>query len=314
MGKRRRTSFVVEMKYWLLMAYIRHYRQKQVSAMIRVRNEEEFLYPSIKSIADCVDEIVIVDNLSTDGTPAIIEALRREHPDRVVCYQYPHEIRKVGRENWELASSPSARSSPHLSANYYNWCLRRCTKPFVLKWDGDMIAMEAFYRALEEWRQADKPIMVFNGANVHPDLQHLIAARSSDREKLLASLSVPGLPRWVTSLTYDHPEARVFPRFLAKYESTMRWTQRLATPYRDQFGSRCCHQVQEVCYLHLKFCKRDPYSGYSSDLKEVIASNVTVGPSLSPEYREQLRRWQLDRPLAEVRMVQESDFRHNSRR
>lgn len=285
---------VTELQYRLLMAYIRRYKQKRVSAMVRVKNEEEFLYPSIKSIAACVDEIVLVDNLSTDRTSLIIEALRREHPHKVVCHQYPYEIRKVGRESWELASSPEARSSPHLSANYYNWCLRRCTKPFILKWDGDMIAMEAFHKSIEEWRLSDKPIMMFNGANVHPDLQHLIAAKSSDREKLMASLSVPGLPIWVTSLTYDAPEARLFPKVFAKYESTMGWTQRLSTPYRDHFRSRCCHQAQDVCYLHMKFCKRDPYAGYSSDLKEVIASNVTIGPPLSPECRELLRRWQLN--------------------
>jgi hypothetical protein len=290
-------SPVLEVKYWLLMAWVGRYGRKQVSAMVRVRNEEEFLYPSVQSIVDHVDEVVIVDNLSTDRTPLIIEALRREHPDRVVYYQYPYEIRKVGRENWELASSPEGRSSPHLSAKYYNWCLRRCTKPFVLKWDGDMIATEAFYRALEEWRLSYKPIMVFHGANVHPDMEHLVAAKVSDREKLLASLAVPGLPRWVTSLTYDSSEPRLFPRFLAKYDSSLGWTQRLSSPFRDQFGLRCCYQAEDVCYLHLKFCKRDPYSGYSSDLKEVISSNVTVGRSLGPEERELLRGWQVDRHL-----------------
>jgi hypothetical protein len=273
--------------------------------MVRVRNEEEFLYPSVKSVADYVDEIVIVDNLSTDDTASIIEALCLEYPQKVICYSYPYTVRRVGRENWELASSPEGRSSPHLSANYYNWCLRKCTKPFILKWDGDMIAMEHFYKALGEWRRSEKPIMVFNGANVHPDLQHLIGARSSDRETLLASLSVPGLPRWVTSLTHDYPEPRLFPRFLAKYDSSLGWTQRLSSPFRDQFGLRCCYQAEDVCYLHLKFCKRDPYSGYSSDLKEVISSNVTVGRSLGPEEWELLRGWQVDRHLDPRRLLRD---------
>jgi len=285
----------LEVKYWLLMAYIRRFSQKQVSAMVRVRDEQEFLYPSVKSIADYVDEIVLVDNLSADRTPSILESLRLEHPHKVVCYQYPYEIRKVGRENWELASSPEARSSPHLSANYYNWCLRKCTKPYILKWDGDMIATDTFYRSIEEWRASNKPVMVFNGANVHPDLQHLIAAKSSDRGKLLASLTVPGLPAWVTSMTYDYPEPRLFPRFLAKYESSLWWTQRLSSPFlHGKLKSRCCYHVQAVCFLHLKFCKRDPCSGYSSDLKEVISSNITVGPPLSPEWRQLLRRWQVE--------------------
>lgn len=290
---RRGKALLVELKYRFLMACLGIRGRREISAMVRVRNEEEFLSPSVRSIADHVSEIVLVDNLSTDRTPSIIESLRQEYPHKVTCYRYPHEIRRVGRESWELASSPEGRTSPYLSANFYNWCLRRCTKPFVLKWDGDMIATEALYRSIDQWRGSDTPVMIFNGANVHPDLQHLITAKSSDREKLLASLSVPGLPVWVTSLSYDHPEPRLFPRFLATYDSRHGWTQRLSSPYRDQFGSRCCLHVRDTCYLHMKFCKRDPYSGYSPDLREVISSNVTVGPRLSRENLEVLRRWQV---------------------
>ena len=292
MAKEPKPSFLREIKHGFLMAVIGRYRQKQISAMVRVKNEEEFLYASIKSISDCVDEIVLVDNLSTDRTPSIMRALREEYPAKVVCHQYPYEIRKVGKETWDLAADPRARSLPHLSSNFYNWCLRLCTKPFILKWDGDMIALDLFRCSLKEWRRSAKPIMIFNGANIHPDFRHLVAAKTTDRQALLASLSVPGLPRWATSLTYDYPETRLFPKFLAKYESAMGWTQRLSTPYQE-FGSRCCKRVADVCYLHLKFCKRDPYAGYSPDLKRVIASNVIVGPPLTPEQLTVLQRWQL---------------------
>jgi hypothetical protein len=290
--KNAKATFLQSIKFRLLMAAVARHRPKRISAMVRVKNEEEFLYASIKSISDCVDEIVLVDNMSTDRTPSIIETLRKEEPSKVVCHHYPHEIGKVGKQNWDLATGPRARSQPRLSANYYNWCLSRCSKPFVLKWDGDMIALDSFRTALMEWRQSRKPIMIFKGANVHPDFRHLIAAKSSDREALLASLSVPGLPRWATSLTYDYPETRLFPKFLAKYESSMGWTQRLWTPYQD-LGPRACKRIADPCYLHLKFCKRDPFAGYSPDLKQVIAENVTVGPPLSPEQLTALERWQL---------------------
>src|SRR5262245_30331261 len=113
-------SAVRRLQCQLLVAWLGRYGQKQVSAMVRVRNEEEFLYASVKSIVDCVDEIVIVDNLSTDRTPLIIGALRGEHPDKVVSYRYPYDIRRVGRENWEMTLRPNGRLSPHLLGNYYN--------------------------------------------------------------------------------------------------------------------------------------------------------------------------------------------------
>lgn len=281
-----------EIKYLVLMLAITRHRTKRISAMVRVKNEEEFLYASVKSIIDCVDEVVLVDNMSIDRTPSIITRLREEYPAKVTCHQYPHVIGKVGKESWDLAADPRARSLPQLSANYYNWCLRRCSKPFILKWDGDMIALDSFRTALNDWRCSKKPIMIFKGVNVHPDFRNLISAKIRDRNALLASLSVPGLPRWATSLTYDYPEPRLFPRFLAKYESSMGWTQRLRTPYQI-FGSRSCKRVIRPCYLHLKFCKREAYDGYSPDLKQVIAANVVTGPPLKPEHLAVLQRWKL---------------------
>ena len=124
--------------------------------------------------------------------------------------------------NW--LQDPELLSPYIFQPNYYNRCLSFCSKPFILKWDGDMIAMELLRSSLEEWRRSDKPIMIFNGVNVYPDFRHTVAAKSSDRERLLASLSVPALPRWVTSLSHDYAETGLFPKFLAKYESTMGWT------------------------------------------------------------------------------------------
>ena len=39
---------------------------KKISAVMRVKNEAEFLERSINSVIDLVDELVIVDNCSTD--------------------------------------------------------------------------------------------------------------------------------------------------------------------------------------------------------------------------------------------------------
>ena len=127
---------------------VRLQAREDISAMVRVRNEEEFLFAAVSSIVDLVNEIVIVDNLSSDGTPGVIAALQRKFPTRVSTHSYPFEVRKVGREHWELASQRTRRPSPHLSSTYYNWALRRCRHPFILKWDGDMIACPAFEASL----------------------------------------------------------------------------------------------------------------------------------------------------------------------
>jgi glycosyltransferase involved in cell wall biosynthesis len=265
---------------------------KRVSAMIRVKNEEEFLWPAALSIVDSVDEIVIVDNGSTDGTPAIVEALQRAYPTKVRRFHYPHEIARVGAETAALLSGAPPRDGLRLSGAFYNWCLRRCAQPFVLKWDGDMIATPGFHRALAEWKRSPHLVLMMRGANVYPDREHFAAARSSDREALAANLTHPGMPGWVRFLSHDYLEPRLFPRLLARYDHVSGWTQSLTSPFLHRKLRRwSCRTVAGISHLHLKFCKRDPYSNYSDDLRRVIVGNLTAGPVLDREAREVLHRW-----------------------
>jgi len=294
-GRRLARRVLSELKAWVVLGSLAWSGQKQISAMIRVKDEEEFLYPAVKSIADYVEEIVLIDNGSVDRTPSVMESLRREYPHKVACYQYNHEVRRQGWESWELAVSSEGCSSPHLLAHYYNWCLRKCTKPYVLKWDGDMIATEAFSKSMGDWRKSHKVFMTFKGVNVHPDRQHLMTSKSTGRKELVSSLRLPVIPSWVTSLAYTYPEPHVFPKFGTKFDMGNKFCERLCTPVSNGFlVSRRCHKVEDVCFLHVKFCKRKPYSGYSSELAEVISSNVAIGQPLCPEWLDLLRYWQVE--------------------
>jgi len=266
--------------------------RREISAMIRVRNEEEYLEASVRSVAEHVDEIVIVDNRSEDRTPEIIGRLRNELRNAIAVYEYPHRILRVGRETWEKAGEPGSEGAPSLSSSYYNWCLEKCTRPFVLKWDGDMIALPALGGMLDEWRSSGKNVLVFHGANVHPNGENLVMARSADREKLLSRLSVPALPKWATSLTYDYPEPRLFPRESTRYTNRIRWTQELFVPaYNGEPEERSVLLSEKPGYLHMKFCKMDPMSNYTEDLGAVIAGNVTVGPPMKAEWKSTLEGW-----------------------
>jgi hypothetical protein len=289
---RRKASRAWMTKYHLVYRPLAMALPRRISAMIRVKNEAEYLTPSVDSIAPLVDEIILVDNLSTDDSPRLIGALVQHYPGKAVAFRYEHEVRRVGAESRLLAERAGEGGSPCLSANYYNWCLRRCSGPFVLKWDGDMIATDAFATALQTWRRSRKPVLVFHGANVHPGMQHLLAARITDKAVLNAALASPGIPDWAASLESDYPEPRLFPRFFARYEMSMGWTQTLASPWLGPaVRQRCALIYPEPCYLHMKFCKREPLANYSDDLAAVIAGNMIRGRELRPEWRAVLRRW-----------------------
>ena len=268
---------------------------RRISAMMRIRDEEEFLDASVRSIIDLVDEVVLVDNLSTDRTPEIIDALRRAYPGKVVTYSYPHAIRSRGREHWELASSADGLRSPHLTSTYYNWCLARCTHPYVLKWDGDMIATDELAGAIDAWRGAGAAVLTLVGANVHADRAHVVGARSADRATIARALTVPVAPSWVSSMTYTYAHPHLFPRFGARFEAGDRrawWTETFASPFlHPRVEGRLVLPFTEPTFLHLKFCKRDPYAGYSDDFAGMIDANMEVGPPLTPEWRALMRRW-----------------------
>ena len=64
-------------------------RPKGVSVIIRVKNEEDWLETSIRSLIGFADEIIVGDNGSTDKTPETLENLRREYPEILRVYSLP---------------------------------------------------------------------------------------------------------------------------------------------------------------------------------------------------------------------------------
>lgn len=262
-----------------------------ITAMMRIRNESEFLEAAVRSIVDVVDHILLVDNLSDDATPTIIKKLLGEYPLKIKTALYPYEVARVGADNRRLHSLAAPDGTPRLLSNYYNWCLAQCHTEFVLKWDGDMIALPNLTEQIMAWRAGGKPILVMNGANVHPGRRHLIQERSKDRAGLEQALDSPGIPSWATALSYDHMEPRLFPLQGASYDSSLGWVERLATPFlAKEMKEAYRFRATGPCFLHMKFCKANPWSGYSPDLAKVLAENVTLGPVMANDWVKVLQQ------------------------
>jgi hypothetical protein len=271
-----------------LLAAVARRQPRRISAMLRVRDEEESLAAAVRSIADLVDEIVIVDNLSDDRTPEIVRGLAGDYSGKLLALRYDHPVAAIGVDSVRLAESPEGRRSPALSANFYEWCRRRLRHPFALKWDGDMVALPAFAETLARWRAGRAVGVVFGGANLHPDRCHVAAPRTTEREALLARLASDGLPRWATGLGRDALEPRLFPRRLCRYTPRIGWTQSLDGLLPLAQNDPRLWQIEEAPqYIHLKFCKREPFRNYSRELAEVIGGNLVAGAPI-PESWERL--------------------------
>ena len=78
------------------------HKRQGVSAMLRVKNEASKIYYALKSIYMVFDEIVLVDNGSTDRTLEIARQFkaREDKADQIKIYFYPFPIARCGGENY----------------------------------------------------------------------------------------------------------------------------------------------------------------------------------------------------------------------
>jgi hypothetical protein len=103
-----------------------------LSFLMRVKNEDKYLKKNIESIYEFADEIIVVDNNSTDNTPNILDYFSRYYR-KVSVYKYDNIVCDV---NNNIINGENSIST------YYNWCLDKVTKYNVIKWDGDFYAIK----------------------------------------------------------------------------------------------------------------------------------------------------------------------------
>ena len=124
-------------------------RRPGLSAMLRIKNEEEFIGPCLQSINNIFDEIVIVDQGSTDKTMDLVGTYK--DATKTTVYRFPYESRPNG---------PGHGDQPydvHNRAYFYNWCFSKTTCKWVSKWDGDMIALDTLKNIFRHTAKQGKP-------------------------------------------------------------------------------------------------------------------------------------------------------------
>ena len=75
-----------------------------VSAVLRIKNEEDKIYYSLGSILAIFDEIVVVDNGSQDRTPEIVRTFKQRYDstNKIRFYSYPFKLARCGPENTDF--------------------------------------------------------------------------------------------------------------------------------------------------------------------------------------------------------------------
>jgi len=113
-------------------------RKDGISAILRVRNGDEFLRFAIESHLPYFDEIVAVHNQCNDNSVKILESFATRYPDQVKVFEYLPRVYPPGSHGHRRVGPESV----HSLANYYNFALSKTTRKIVTKLDDDHVAIE----------------------------------------------------------------------------------------------------------------------------------------------------------------------------
>lgn len=239
---------------------------KKISAVMRIKNEEEFLERSINSIIDLVDELVFIDNCSTDRSAEIIADFCSRYPKKAKAFYYPHKIARYGEEMLKLGATKEGRKSPSFLPNYYNWSTAQCAGPYILKWDGDTIATDALAPVLERFRQSRMQILCHTGINLHADRTCYIAGRP-----------------------LEDMEPRLFYKLFSTHNHYKEYCETFWSPYAWHYPAYCEFEPEPL-YFHMKFCKTDKFSNMSNDLQKKEEAASGRGDPLPKYLMDQISR------------------------
>lgn len=135
-----------------------HPRIPGLSAFIRLKDEAEYIIPALESIKGWCDEIVIaLQGDQTDGTAELVRDWAKDkNKVRVLVYPFDSVPNGPGHDKQQ-------RGSVYERAYFYNWTLAHTTRTHVLKWDGDMVALDDTGRRL---RTTGAHNIAFYGAEI----------------------------------------------------------------------------------------------------------------------------------------------------
>ena len=115
-----------------------------LSLIIRAKNEEKNIKLCIESVVDLVEEIIFVNNNSTDNTSLkIINELALKYKN-IKVYNYFIDVNRVGIEHENAIKN----NDKNTLGNFYNWCLSKSTMKNVVKWDADFICIRNNFKEL----------------------------------------------------------------------------------------------------------------------------------------------------------------------
>lgn len=198
-------------------------KSQGVSACIRVRNESQFMAAAVRSVVELVDEVVLAVQPSEDNTVEIAERLADQY-EKVKVHYYGYIPDWIDTPGFYEKDPDKPGHLVHMS----NWALSLCSYAWILKVEGDVIALPYLRTMLDRVRKAREPryygLVILNVAG--PNMDKI-------------SLENPRNGGWDEAIFPNHPD-------IVRFERAGKWE--VAVP-------RCDRVSLGWALLHMKRCK-----------------------------------------------------------
>lgn len=200
-----------------------------VSLILRVKNGEDFLRLCVLSVVDQVDEIIAVFNDSTDHTESILVELEEQYPEKVKVYKYMPIVYPPNSDYYKKNAVKS--NDPHSLSHYYNFALAQTMYSHVCKHDDDNLVFPGTFPKLKEKleKMGNTHAIGLRGINLFDHSEKLYVNK-------LREYTGGG------------------DTLLFRYDEHCKFVQ---TINFEKFSSMYKVHHIEVCFYHLKMCKKD---------------------------------------------------------
>lgn len=136
-----------------------------ISAIYRVKNGSEYIESAILSVSPLVQEIIIVDNGSTDGTKKIIEKLKLELKGivNIKTFDYLEKTELAGDGYLERVKNNPLGSL----AKYYEYCFSLGTSDYLMKCDAHYIFTAKGLSEIQDKLKLNPDVVYFSGCEIY---------------------------------------------------------------------------------------------------------------------------------------------------
>lgn len=204
-----------------------------VSAIMRIKNEEESIVPSILSVKNFFDEIICILNKCTDKTE---ELLRLLNLPNVKIVQYPFDIVPAGPDTKDICVH-----SINNIVYYTNYCISLSKYEWIYRFDADTIALPVFFEL--------KNIIKCDRYNSVEERHWDLVGKKCDQ--------------------LGSQEMTSFEKRLIRIGDNVKY---ILTPnqYAEMaYVPGPSYRVEEPTFVHLKHCKKDPQHQWNNKTRDM---------------------------------------------